>query len=63
MTHVHSAVTNDIFAGIKVIDVDTHISEPRDLWTSRAPAKWRDRVPQMRMLDGRMVSACGGAPD
>ena len=25
--------------GIKVIDADTHLSEPYDLWTSRAPAK------------------------
>src|SRR5579872_7160459 len=38
----------DSLAGIKVIDVDTHLSEPHDLWTSRAPAKWRDRVPQVR---------------
>ena len=22
-----------------VIDTDTHLTEPRDLWTSRAPAK------------------------
>lgn len=33
---------------LKVVDVDTHWSEPEDLWTSRAPAKWRDRVPQMK---------------
>ena len=29
---------DDVFAGIKIIDVDTHLSEPADLWTSRAPA-------------------------
>ena len=29
-----------------MIDVDTHITEPRDLWTSRVPAKWKDRVPR-----------------
>ena len=39
--------------GIKVIDVDTHLSEPLDLWTSRAPAKWKERVPQVRELDGK----------
>ena len=38
----------ELVKGIKVIDVDTHLSEPHDLWTSRAPAKWRDRVPQVR---------------
>jgi len=40
--------TSELVRGIKVVDVDTHISEPWDLWTSRAPAKWRDRVPQMK---------------
>lgn len=39
---------------VKVIDADTHLTEPHDLWTSRAPAKWRDRVPQVKMLDGQM---------
>ena len=39
---------------LKVIDADTHLTEPHDLWTSRAPAKWRDRVPQVKMLDGQM---------
>ena len=41
------------FAGIKVIDVDTHLSEPEDLWTSRAPASLRDRVPQVGMVNGQ----------
>jgi predicted TIM-barrel fold metal-dependent hydrolase len=41
--------------GIKVIDIDSHLSEPLDLWTSRATPKYRDRVPQMRMLDGQWV--------
>ena len=40
--------TADLVQGIKVIDVDTHLSEPLDLWTSRATPKYRDRVPQMR---------------
>ena len=29
----------DILSGLKIIDTDTHLTEPRDLWTSRAPAK------------------------
>src|SRR5579871_1294485 len=41
-------------AGIKVIDVDTHLTEPHDLWIKRAPAAWRERVPQVKMLDGQM---------
>ena len=34
------------FAGLKLIDADSHITEPTDLWTKRAPAKYKDRVPQ-----------------
>lgn len=37
---------------IKVIDADTHLTEPHDLWVKRAPASIRDRVPQVKMLDG-----------
>ncbi len=43
----------DALAGIKVIDVDTHLTEPHDLWTSRAPAKWKERVPQVKMVEGK----------
>ena len=50
----------DFAAGIRVIDVDTHISEPLDLWTSRATPRYRDRVPQMRMLDGQWVWTIDG---
>ena len=39
-------------AGIKVIDADTHLTEPHDMWTKRAPAKFRDAVPQVMVLDG-----------
>lgn len=31
--------------GYEIIDVDTHITEPPDLWTSRVPASMADRVP------------------
>ena len=33
--------------GLSIIDVDSHISEPHDLWTSRAPASLKDRVPRV----------------
>lgn len=39
--------------GLKVIDTDTHWSEPYDLWTSRAPRAYVDRVPQMAEKGGR----------
>ncbi len=34
---------------LKVIDTDTHISEPEDLWTSRVPAKFKDVVPHVEV--------------
>ena len=33
--------------GLRVIDADTHLTEAHDLWTSRAPAKFKDRVPHV----------------
>ncbi|MGE0385542.1 MAG: amidohydrolase family protein [Gammaproteobacteria bacterium] len=37
---------------IRIIDVDTHLTEPHDLWTSRAPAQWKARVPQVKDIEG-----------
>ncbi|VWX52792.1 amidohydrolase family protein [Novosphingobium sp. 9U] len=38
-----------MFEGIKIVDTDTHITEAPDLFTSRAPAKWKDKVPQVKL--------------
>ena len=32
---------------LSIIDVDAHITEPHDLWTARAPASLKDRVPRV----------------
>jgi predicted TIM-barrel fold metal-dependent hydrolase len=39
-------------AGIKIVDTDTHITEAPDLFTSRAPGKFKGRVPEVRRVDG-----------
>ncbi|MBV8804768.1 MAG: amidohydrolase family protein, partial [Sinobacteraceae bacterium] len=39
-------------AGIKIVDCDTHITEAPDLFTSRAPAKLKDKVPVVRRVNG-----------
>ena len=44
----------ETMSDIKVIDVDTHLSEPEDLWTKRAPAKFKDRVPQVGTVNGQI---------
>ncbi|MEE8043132.1 MAG: amidohydrolase family protein, partial [Pseudomonadales bacterium] len=48
-----AASLNEVFTGIEVIDCDAHYTEPADLWTSRAPASLRSRMPQMRRVDDR----------
>jgi hypothetical protein len=42
----------DTNPAIKVIDTDIHLTEPHDMWVKRAPAKFRDRVPQVKMQEG-----------
>src|SRR5580765_4744830 len=36
---------------IPIIDTDTHVVEPPDLWTSRLSSKWGDQVPHVRWDD------------
>ncbi len=40
---------------IKVIDVDTHVSEPADLWTSRVSSKWGDLIPHVEFDADRQI--------
>jgi len=37
--------------GYRLIDADTHINEPPDLWTKRVPAKFKDRAPHMQHFE------------
>ena len=47
-------MTLDAVSDMKVVDVDSHLTEPADLWTSRVSSKDRDRVPRkVRDEDGR----------
>jgi uncharacterized protein len=32
---------------IPIVDTDSHVSEPEDLWVSRVSARWGDRVPKV----------------
>src|ERR1700686_1875560 len=47
--------------GLRVIDADTHLTEAHDLWTSRAPSKYADRVPRVEVIDGRPMWMVDGA--
>jgi uncharacterized protein len=37
--------------GYRLVDSDSHINEPPDLWTSRLPAKFKDRAPRMEHFE------------
>jgi len=40
------------FSKLRIIDCDAHFTEPADLWVSRAPSAWKDRVPVQQTRDG-----------
>ena len=46
---------------VRVIDADTHLTEAHDLWTKRAPAQYKDRVPRVEDIDGRPTWVVDGA--
>jgi predicted TIM-barrel fold metal-dependent hydrolase len=42
-----SVATDILGPDAKIVDADTHYTEPHDLWTRHAPAKYKDLVPQV----------------
>jgi uncharacterized protein len=44
--------THPLFNGIKIIDCDTHFTEPPDLFTRNAPASIKDKLPRVVRIDG-----------
>lgn len=47
---------------VRVIDADTHLTEAHDLWTKRAPEKYKDRVPRVEEVDGQPTWVADGTP-
>jgi len=45
-----------------IVDADSHWSEPADLFTSRAPAALKDRMPHHEEIDGQRVWVMDGVP-
>jgi predicted TIM-barrel fold metal-dependent hydrolase len=50
----------DLFDRFQVIDVDTHLTEPPDVWTARMPVALHDRIPHVERIDGRDVWMADG---
>jgi predicted TIM-barrel fold metal-dependent hydrolase len=48
----NSRGVDPLFEGIKIVDCDTHFTEPKDLWTANAPAGLKDKMPHVRRIDG-----------
>ena len=46
------ARVEQIMGDLKIIDGDSHFAEPADLWTSRVPASMRDKMPQIKKIEG-----------
>jgi len=47
----------------RVIDADSHLSSPPDVYTSRVPAKYKDRAPRLVRMDGHDAWVVdGGSP-
>jgi uncharacterized protein len=46
-------VSVSLYEGQRVLDVDTHLTEPPDVWTDRLPKKWgEDAIPHIERRDG-----------
>jgi hypothetical protein len=50
----------DVIGDIKVIDVDTHLTEPHDLWTHPRAALAGSASRTCARVDGRPVWMCDG---
>lgn len=56
------AAGRSAFDDVRVVDADTHLTEAHDLWTSRAPLAYRERVPHVEDVDGRPTWIVDGTP-
>ena len=48
----HGQGVDPLFKGIKIVDCDTHFTEPPDLWTANAPAGMKDKMPHVKRING-----------
>jgi predicted TIM-barrel fold metal-dependent hydrolase len=62
MVEAQAASVEDPLAGIRIIDSDAHFTEPADLWSSRAPASMKGRLPEQRTEDGLSAWYLDGEP-
>ncbi len=56
---ISTADVDRIMDGLRIIDADSHFAEPGDLWTSRAPAAWKDRMPRIKPVSTGSYTTAG----
>src|SRR5271155_368810 len=61
LTHLTLILTS-MLKDMLVIDADSHWCEAPDLFTKRAPAEFRDRVPRVEEVDGQLMWVFDGHP-
>jgi len=52
MSTLTATEVDQIMGDLKIVDGDSHFAEPADLWTSRAPASMKDKMPQIKKIHG-----------
>lgn len=62
MSATTSLDADAILGDLKIVDADCHLAEPPDLWTARAPASLKGRVPTMGDWNGLLVWYVDGRP-
>ena len=50
----------DLFDTLAVIDVDSHLTEPADVWTARMPKALHARIPHIERINGQDVWMADG---
>ena len=53
-------MSTQLFDRFKIIDVDSHITEPPDIWTARTPKNRHKEFPHIERIDGRDVWVADG---
>ena len=48
-------MAGDLFERVKVIDVDTHITEPPNVFVDRVPQRYREHVPHVERVGGEDI--------
>lgn len=65
MTHIMERsedIESRLARMLNLIDVDAHVVEPPDVWTSRLPAKYRDVGPRVELLPAGVPKLVGTLP-